>query len=78
LFERQPKQYRDEVLPPSVKARIGVELGVEQGWHKYIGDAGVFLGMTGFGASAPAGTLMKHFGMTVENLCKLATETVKR
>jgi transketolase len=49
-----------------------VELGVEQGWRKYIGDAGAFMGMTGFGASAPAGVLMKHFGFTVDNLCKLA------
>ncbi|MDR0521996.1 MAG: transketolase [Planctomycetaceae bacterium] len=75
LFEQQPESYRNEVLPPQVKARVGVELGVEQGWRKYLGDSGVFLGMSGFGASGPAGTLMKHFGFTVENLCKTAKET---
>ncbi|MCL2742739.1 MAG: transketolase [Planctomycetaceae bacterium] len=68
LFEQQPQEYKDSVLPPEVKARVGIELGIEQGWRKYIGDSGVFIGMTGFGASAPAGVLMKHFGITVENV----------
>jgi transketolase len=77
LFEQQTQEYKDSVLPPSVKARVGVELGVEQGWHKYIGDNGVFIGMTGFGASAPAGTLMKHFGFTVENVVAAAKKTIK-
>jgi transketolase len=69
-----PIEYRNEVLPPPVKARIGVELGIEQGWRKYLGDNGVFLGMTGFGASAPADVLMKHFGFTAENLYNLAKQ----
>jgi transketolase len=74
LFEQQSEAYRNEILPPSVKARVGVELGVEQGWRKYIGDEGKFLGMTDFGLSAPAGVLMKHFGFTVEHVCELAKE----
>jgi transketolase len=76
LFERQPVEYRHEVLPPTVKARVGVELGIEQGWRNYLGDHGAFLGMTNFGASAPANVLMKHFGFTVENLCRLAKQTL--
>ncbi|MDR2438971.1 MAG: transketolase [Planctomycetaceae bacterium] len=74
LFDRQPVEYRNEVLPPTVKKRIGVELGIEQGWRKYLGDNGIFLGMTDFGASAPAGVLMKHFGFTAENLYHLAKQ----
>jgi transketolase len=78
LFERQPIEYRNEVLPPTVKARVGVELGIEQGWRNYLGDHGLFLGMTGFGASAPASVLMKHFGFTTENLCRLAKQTLTK
>jgi transketolase len=72
LFERQPKEYRDEVLPTSVKNRIAVELGVEQGWRKYIGDQGHFVGMNSFGASAPAAQLMKHFGITSDKIYEIA------
>ncbi len=77
LFEMQTQEYKDAVLPPSVKARVGVELGIEMGWRKYLGDRGVFLGMNDFGASAPAGVLMKHFGFTVENVCNLARLCMK-
>jgi transketolase len=76
LFEQQPEDYRNTVLPPMVKTRVGVELGVEQGWHKYVGDGGVFIGMTGFGASAPANVLMQHFGFTPENICAAAKKLV--
>ena len=76
LFDAQPKEYRDSVLPPSVKARVGVELGVEACWTKYLGDGGKFVGMTGFGDSAPAGVLLKEFGFTVENVVKTAQETI--
>jgi transketolase len=77
LFERQTPEYKESVLPTHVHARVGVELGVEQGWSKYVGPQGCFLGMNDFGASAPAGVLMKHFGFTVENLCDLAKKTLK-
>jgi transketolase len=66
LFDAQPAEYRNAVLPPDVTRRVGVELGVKQGWEKYIGRCGVFVGMCGFGASAPIGELMKHFGFTVD------------
>lgn len=68
LFDAQPEEYRDAVLPPDVLRRVAVELGIRQGWDRYIGPAGRFIGMSSFGASAPAGTLMEHFGITVENV----------
>ncbi len=68
LFDAQDQAYRDSVLPPEVTKRVAIEAGIEQGWHKYVGTDGRFVGMTGFGASAPAGLLMQHFGFTVENL----------
>jgi len=55
LFEEQTAAYRDTVLPPAVTARLAVEAGIEQGWQRYLGGRGRFLGMTGFGASAPYG-----------------------
>ena len=72
LFDVQPEEYRDAVLPPNVLRRVAVELGIRQGWDSYIGPAGRFIGMSSFGASAPAGTLMKHFGITVENIVAAA------
>jgi transketolase len=72
LFDAQSAEYRDAVLPPAVRRRLAVELGVKQGWEKYLGPAGGFLGLCGFGASAPAGALMKHFGFTVENVVAAA------
>ncbi|MBW8042229.1 MAG: transketolase [Planctomycetes bacterium] len=64
LFEKQDKEYRDSVLPPSVKARVGIEAGVEQGWWKWLGDKGVFIGMSSFGASAPGKICFEKFGIT--------------
>jgi len=74
LFDQQPAEYRDAVLPPGVTRRVAVELGVKQGWEKYIGPYGKFIGMCGYGASAPVGVLMKHFGITVENIIAAAKE----
>jgi transketolase len=68
LFEQQPAEYRDSVLSPDVHARVAVELGIDLGWSKYLGGGGRFVGMKGFGASAPVGVLLKHFGITVENI----------
>ncbi|MEJ2705540.1 MAG: transketolase [Sedimentisphaerales bacterium] len=72
LFEKQSQEYKDSVIPPAVKARVAVEAGVEQGWHKYLGDKGCFVGMTTFGASAPAKVCFEKFGITVENVIKAA------
>ena len=78
LFEAQPRAYRDEVLPPDVHARLAVELGVAQGWHRYIGDRGEMLGVERFGASAPAGVLLREYGFTVENVVSRARELLAR
>ncbi len=68
LFDAQPQGYRDQVLPPAVTARLAVELGVAQGWERYVGDAGAMLGIDRFGASAPADVLMREYGFTVDNV----------
>ena len=68
LFERQDQAYRDSVLPPTVKARVSVEMGSTFGWSRYVGMTGSSIGMHSFGASAPLKALLKHFGFTVENI----------
>ena len=72
LFDAQPQSYRDEVLPPSARARLAVEAGSPQGWHRYVGDRGDVLGVDRFGASAPGGEMLEHYGFTVENVCERA------
>ncbi len=68
LFDAQPEEYRNRVLPPDVGCRIGVEAGVSLGWEKYLGSQGRFIGMNGFGASAPYKQLYEHFGITAERI----------
>ena len=63
---------RSRVLPPSIHARLAVELGVSQGWHRYVGDRGDMLGVERFGASAPAGVLLREYGFTVDEVCRRA------
>ena len=74
LFDEQPAEYRDSVLPPNVTRRVAVEVGVKQGWEKYIGRCGKFIGMCGYGASAPVSVVLKHFGFTVDNVIAAAKE----
>ena len=76
LFEKQDKAYRDSVSPPSVKARVCVEMGGAFGWERYAGDTGAVVGMRSFGASAPLKDLLKHFGFTVDAVVKAAKEQV--
>lgn len=77
LFDDQPKEYRDQVLPPSLRARVSVEAGSTKGWERYIGLDGVAVGMTGYGASAPAGVLYEKFGITVERIAEESRKLVK-
>jgi len=70
LFDAQPKSYRDEVLLPTVHARLAVEAGATQGWHRYVGDRGAVWGLDHFGASAPGDVLLREYGFTAENICK--------
>ena len=76
LFEAQPKTYRDEVLPPALRARVGIEAGMKLGWERYLGDRGEFIGMSGFGASAPADVLFREFGFTVEAVINAVKRTL--
>jgi transketolase len=72
LFERQPPEYREQVLPSSVRARVAVEAGVRQGWDRYIGPGGEFIGMHTFGASAPYQKAYEGFGITVSHIVESA------
>jgi len=76
LFEKQSKEYKDSVIPPGVKARVGIEAGVELGWNKWLGDNGIFVGMSSFGSSAPAKVCFEKFGITVENVTKAAKTSI--
>jgi transketolase len=78
LFEKQNQAYKDSVLPPEVKARVAVEAGIELGWHKYIGDNGIFIGMSSFGASAPAKTCFEKFGITAEAVTEAAKKSIAK
>lgn len=78
LFEAQPQAYRDSVLPPSVHARLAVEAGVPQGWHKYVGAQGAILGIERYGASAPYQVLFEKFGFTVEHVAARAKQLLQR
>ncbi|MEK6569570.1 MAG: transketolase [candidate division NC10 bacterium] len=72
LFEQQPDSYRDEVLPPSVTARLAIEAASPHGWHRYVGSMGTVIGMTRYGASAPYHVLMEQFGFTADNVTSRA------
>jgi transketolase len=78
LFDQQPQAYRDEVLPSSIRARVAVEAGLPQGWHRYVGAAGHVIGVEGFGASAPGNVVMEKFGFTVENVVTVAKEQLSQ
>ena len=72
LFDRQPSAYRDEVLPPAVKARVAIEQASTLGWHRYVGDGGAIVGMHTFGASAPLKQLVEKFGFTPDAVTGVA------
>jgi len=72
LFDKQPRSYRDEVLPPSVTARVSVEKGSTFGWDRWVGPTGAIIGMRTFGASAPLKVLQAKFGFTVDNIVATA------
>jgi transketolase len=78
LFEHQDQAYRDRVLPPSVTARVAVELASTFGWTHYAGPGGAIVGMTSFGASAPLKELQKEFGFTVERVVEAARQQLGR
>ncbi|MGY1579281.1 transketolase [Streptomyces sp. MN13] len=75
-FEEQPRAYREQVLPPSVKARVAVEAGVGLTWYRFVGDAGRIVSLEHFGASADARTLFAEYGFTTENVVRAARESL--
>jgi transketolase len=78
LFEKQDKAYQDSVLPPSVKARVGVEAGIRMGWDRWIGDSGEFVGMQGFGSSGPFKTCFEKFGITTDAVLAAAKKSMAK
>lgn len=76
-FNQQSQTYKDEVLPPSVKARVSIEAGISQGWREYVGDAGACVSLEHYGASAGANVLFKEFGFTVDNVVATAKKVLK-
>jgi transketolase len=68
LFERQPKSYRDEVLPPAVRARLSVEAAASFGWERWVGEDGRCLALDHFGASAPGSRVMTELGFSADNV----------
>ncbi len=76
LFDEQDKAYRDSVIPPDVKKRVSIEAASPFGWSKYVGDDGISIGMTRFGASAPYKVLAEQFGFTPEAIAAKVEEYV--
>jgi transketolase len=78
LFAEQPADYREEVLPPDVAARLSVEAGISLGWQRWVGDRGASLAIDHFGASAPGNEVLEHFGFTPEKVAAQAQALLER
>jgi transketolase len=76
-FDAQDQAYRDRVLPPSVRARVSVEVGASMGWERWVGDEGAIVGLDHFGASAPAGTIFERLGFTADRVTDVARRVVR-
>jgi transketolase len=77
-FEQQPADYHDQVLPPTVRARVSIEAAATFGWHRWVGDLGEVIGMESFGASGTIEQLYPHFGFTAEHVAEAGRAAVKR
>ena len=78
LFDREPQHYRDDVLPPAVRARIAIEAASPFGWERYVGSDGAIVGVNSFGASAPGPVVMREFGFTPEHVVEIAMQVLER
>ena len=78
LFAAQDASYREQVLPAAVTNRVACEAACGFGWERWLGEQGLFVGMEGFGASAPANRLFEHFGITAEAVATAARKLVGR
>ena len=77
LFDAQPQEYRDSVLPPGMRRRVSIEAATTLGWERYVGLDGVTIGMAGYGASAPANVLYDRFDLTAQHMVDEATRLVQ-
>jgi transketolase len=77
IFEEKSSAFKNRILPPATKHRIAVEAGISMGWERYVGPGGKFIGIDGFGASAPGGTVLKKYGFTAENIVEAALRMLK-
>lgn len=77
LFERQPREYREEVLPPSGPVRLAIEAGVSLGWKKYVGDRGDSVSLDRYGASAPGEEVLEELGFSVDNVVRRARRLIE-
>jgi transketolase len=78
LFDQQPRDYRESVLPQSIRPRLAVEAGLPQGWHHYVGDGGDIIGIERFGASAPGTVVMEKLGFTVDHVVERARALLRK
>jgi len=78
LFEEQPQDYKNSVLPENVTARVAIEAGATQGWHKYVGANGIVVGLDHFGASAPINDLFTNFGITADAVVQAVKKLINR
>jgi len=77
IFSQEDQTYKDQVLPPNIKARIAVEAGSSMGWHRWVGDRGKVIGIDKFGASAPGDLVMEEYGFTVANVIDSALDLLQ-
>ena len=77
IFEEQDEAYKNEVLGAKNILRVGVEAAISQGWEKYLGFDGIFVGMKSFGASGKAEDLYKHFGITSDAICEQVVKKLR-
>src|SRR5262249_44517885 len=78
IFDQQPQEYRESVLPPSVTARVAVEQASTFGWERYVGSTGHVIGMNTFGASAPLKELQKKFGFEPDQIVAAVKQQLGR
>ena len=73
LFAAQDEAYRERILPADVRARVSIEAGATLGWHRWVGDRGLAIGLDHFGTSAPAAAIAKEFGFTPDDVARAAS-----
>jgi len=77
LFDSQPEEYRNSILPPNIRARISIEAGTTLGWERYVGIDGTAIGIDRFGASAPMDEIYKHLGLTAQHVVDKALKLIE-